>query len=98
MDESHLLAGGRYVEVNPVRARLATAARDWRWSSARAHLDGRDDGVVMVRPLLDLVADWQGFLSGELSEGEQAAIPAGERTRRPPRPPQILAPPEKPPQ
>src|SRR5258707_13333097 len=91
MDESHLLACARYVELNPVRARLATAARDWRWSSARAHLDGRDDGVVMVRPLLDLVADWQGFLSGELSEGEQAAIRAGERTRRPLRSAQFVA-------
>ena len=51
MDESHLLAAARYVELNPVRARLAAAARDWPWSSARAHLAGRDDGVVQVKPL-----------------------------------------------
>ena len=83
MDESHLLAAARYVELNPVRATLAAAARDWPWSSARAHLDGRDDGLVMVRPLLDLVADWREFLRGGLSEDEHEAIHAGERTGRP---------------
>jgi len=83
MDESHLLAAARYVELNPVRAKLAAAARDWPWSSARAHLDGRDDGLVMVRPLLDLVADWREFLRGGLSEDEHEAIRAGERTGRP---------------
>src|ERR1051325_9749942 len=54
MDEAHLLAGARYVELNPVRARLVRRARDWRWSSARAHLTGRDDGLAVVRPLLAL--------------------------------------------
>ena len=66
-----------------MRARLAAAARDWPWSSARAHLAGRDDGVVMVRPLLDLAADWRKFLRGGLSEEEGEAIRAGERTGRP---------------
>ena len=32
----------RYVELNPVRAGLAGAAADWPWSSAAAHLSGRD--------------------------------------------------------
>ncbi len=34
--ESHLLELGRYVVLNPVRARLARRAEDWRWSSYRA--------------------------------------------------------------
>ena len=53
MDEHHLLACARYVELNPVRAQLARRARDWRWSSARAHLAGRDDGWCSVKPLRD---------------------------------------------
>src|SRR5277367_1716111 len=44
MDEPHLLACARYVELNPVRARLAGRAEDWPWSSVHAHLAGRDDG------------------------------------------------------
>jgi putative transposase len=53
MDEDHLMAAARYVALNPVRARLAARADDWRWSSARAHLLGEDDGLVACRPLLD---------------------------------------------
>jgi putative transposase len=83
MDETHLLAGARYVELNPVRAKLARRARDWRWSSARAHLEGRDDGLVSLRPLLDLVPDWAEFLRGGLSDEEAEAIRSGERTGRP---------------
>ena len=77
----------RYVELNPVRAGLAARAEDWPWSSARAHLAGRDDGLVQVQPLLgqvgDQVGDWAAFLDLGLSEAEHAAIRAGERTGRP---------------
>ena len=34
--ESHLLELGRYIVLNPVRARLVRSARDWPWSSYRA--------------------------------------------------------------
>ncbi|KTE19019.1 hypothetical protein ATE67_15865 [Sphingopyxis sp. H050] len=30
MDEAHLVAAFRYVALNPVRARLAKRARDWK--------------------------------------------------------------------
>ena len=34
---AHLLAAMYYVDLNPVRAGITAEARDWRWSSARAH-------------------------------------------------------------
>lgn len=37
-DDHHLLTVVRYIELNPVRAGLATAAVEWPWSSARRHL------------------------------------------------------------
>ncbi len=83
MDEPHLMAAARYVELNPVRARLAARAEDWPWSSARAHLDGRDDGLVTVAPLLGREPDWRAFLDQGLGEGEHQALRAGERTGRP---------------
>lgn len=83
MDEPYLLAAARYVELNPVRAGLARRARDWRWSSARAHFSARDDALVRVRPLLDLAPDWAAFLATGLSAKDHAAIRAGERTGRP---------------
>ncbi len=66
MDEEHLLACARYVELNPVRAKLAKRARDWPWSSAAAHLDRADDGVTALDPLLALVPDWATFLDDGL--------------------------------
>lgn len=83
MDESYLLACSRYVELNPVRAKIVSRARDWPWSSARAHLTGCDDGLATVRPLLELVPDWGEFLREKLSEEDREAIRAGERTGRP---------------
>ncbi|MDP3852919.1 transposase [Phenylobacterium sp.] len=83
MDGAHLLACARYVELNPVRAGLAAAAADWPWSSARAHLAGRDDGLVATAPLLGMAPDWPEFLGAGLDEVEHRAIRGGERTGRP---------------
>jgi putative transposase len=46
MDEAHLAAAYRYVNLNPVRARLVERAEDWPWSSARALLGLADDGLT----------------------------------------------------
>ena len=51
--DDHLLAVLRYVEANPVRARLVDAAEDWPWSSAHHRVGGRptealDDGPVAL--------------------------------------------------
>ncbi len=46
MDEDYLHSTVRYVELNPVKARLVDVAEEWRWSSARAHLRQEDDGIV----------------------------------------------------
>ena len=83
MDEAHLPACARYVALNPVRAGLVARAEDWRWSSARAHLDGNGNGLVQLQPLKDQVCDWRAFLDAGLSEAEREAIRAGERTGRP---------------
>ncbi|MDP3852920.1 hypothetical protein [Phenylobacterium sp.] len=71
------------MELNPVRARLVDAAADWPWSSARAHLAGRDDGLVATAPLLGMAPDWTEFLDAGLSEAEHRALQRGERTGRP---------------
>jgi putative transposase len=40
LDERHLLAAARYVELNPVSAGMVKEATDYPWSSARFHLGG----------------------------------------------------------
>jgi putative transposase len=57
MDERYLLRAIRHVELNPVRAKLCRAPWRWRWSSAAAHVAGRDDDLVRVSPLLHAIRD-----------------------------------------
>ena len=38
LDERHLYAAVRYVENNPVRAKIVKKAHEYTWSSARAHV------------------------------------------------------------
>jgi hypothetical protein len=63
MGEWHLVSAVCYVSLNPVRARLATRAEDWPWSSVRAHMNGADDGLVTVRPVLDRIPNFAALLS-----------------------------------
>ncbi len=83
MDEPYLLAAARYVELNPVRAGLVDSPAEWRWSSARAHLSGHDDGLVKVAPLLAMVGDWAGLLNSALREEELKELRGHGRTGRP---------------
>ncbi|MHB8530523.1 MAG: transposase [Caulobacteraceae bacterium] len=83
MDEDHLMAAARYVELNPVRAGLVERPEQWPWSSARAHLAGRDDGLAQVAPFLERAPDWPAFLAAGLAEDDHRAIQSGERTGRP---------------
>ena len=63
MDEDYLLAACRYVELNPVRANLCARPEEYRWSSARAHLTGKDDRLVKVKPMLERVGNWNELLA-----------------------------------
>jgi putative transposase len=83
MDEAHLMACARYVELNPVRAHLVSRPDAWPWSSAKAHLAGAADGLVTVEPLLDRAGDWPGFLASGPTQADYDAIRRGERTGRP---------------
>ncbi len=83
LDETHLHAAGRYVELNPVRAGLVTRAAAWPWSSAAAHLAGNDDDLVTVAPLLERIADWPAYLAAGLTDDERERLRQHERTGRP---------------
>jgi putative transposase len=64
MDESHLFHAARYVELNPVKAGMVEKAEDYLWSSAKAHLTLKDDGLVSVGPLLRKYPLWSDYLAG----------------------------------
>ena len=84
MQQSHLLACIRYIEMNPVRAKLVQAPEDWPWSSAAAHVSGGGDGFVDCEALLEMVKeDWKSFLLKAVDTDTVEALRKHERTGRP---------------
>ncbi len=83
MDGNHLLATARYIELNPVRAKLAKRPGEYKWSSCEAHLTGKDDKLLKVEPLLKLIRNWADFIREPVSEIELENIRRHERTGRP---------------
>ena len=57
--------------------------RTWPWSSARAHLTGRDDDLVTAAPLLARIGDWRAFLSLPVDDDEVDLLRRHQRTGRP---------------
>jgi putative transposase len=51
--ESYFLACCRYIELNPVRARMVRRPREYRWSSYRSHAHGAADALVAGHDLYD---------------------------------------------
>lgn len=81
MDEAYLLAAARYIEMNPVRAKLTPGPYVYKWSSAKSHAEGTDDILVKVSPLLRMVGDWKLFLR-DSDEEDADKIRRHERTGR----------------
>ncbi|GBC61253.1 transposase [Desulfonema ishimotonii] len=84
MEESYLLACTRYIELNPVRAGLVKQPEDWPWSSAKAHIKGKDIILANTKPLLDMVRKpWKKFLSADVGNSDMELFRKHERTGRP---------------
>ena len=83
LDEPYSLTAARYVELNPVRAGLVDAPSDYRWSSTSAHLEGRGDALVCVKPLLELAPDWRRLLTTVIPQEELRILRARDLTGRP---------------
>ena len=81
MDETHLAAALAYVALDPVRARLVARARDWRWSSTRAHLSGKDS-ITALAPIRDRVPRFAERLAGGVEADALACLRAAENIGR----------------
>ena len=84
MEEGHLLACARYIELNPVRAGLVKRPEDWPWSSAESHINMKDDGLIKRKPLVEMInKPWNEFLSYDVEETEMEVFRKHERRGRP---------------
>ena len=74
MDEIYLYTCVRYIERNPVRAKIVRSAEDYPWSSARAHIFKRADPVLSGFFMLNQVKDWRAYLQEKESEEDLEKI------------------------
>ena len=74
LDEPHLYAAIRYVERNPVRARLVKKAEDYPWSSAKARVYGTKDELLDEYFLTQDISDWSEFLRSKYEEEPEGKL------------------------
>jgi len=53
--DRYLLACQRYIELNPVRAGIVAHPGDYRWSSFRAHAQGRVNALLVPHSAFELI-------------------------------------------
>lgn len=83
MDECYLYGALRYVERNPVRAKIVEKAEYYPWSSAKAHVAGEKGRVLSSFYLLDEISDWADFLSQGDDQKELTLFRCNSETGRP---------------
>ena len=67
VDNTYFIAAARYVERNPVRAKICKSAEDYKWSSAKYHL-GINKKDLLIKSRYDgvgTITEWKRFLKSE---------------------------------
>ncbi len=90
-DDDHLLTVLRYIEANPLRARIVERAGDYPWSSFARHGLGRSDPLLDPLPGYDALASypaarqrhWSAYVHHAPEEAELAAIRRSSETGLP---------------
>lgn len=64
LDDAHVYAAVRYVELNPVRAGIVTQAWEYPWSSAGCHLGLKHEKLIMAKTMWPVPPDeWRKALT-----------------------------------
>jgi len=84
LDERHLYAGIRYIENNPVRARIVRKAEEYKWSSARGHVKKKTDPMLSEDCyIVEKVKDWPAYLREKEESSLVDEIRQNTKTGRP---------------
>ncbi len=86
LDSSYFVNAVRYVELNPVKARLVGRAEDYEWSSAATHCGGRGDPLVGRKPssiLFQGIQNWSEWLFDGLNDDSAATLRSNVRQNLP---------------
>lgn len=70
LDDAHLYRAIRYVENNPIRAKIVKKAWDYEWSSAKDHSKERDKPLIKITVHKEIKEGkpWQEYLQENDSE------------------------------
>lgn len=71
--DDHYLTVLRYVERNPLRAKLVERSQDWEWSSLSPTERSGPEGLLSEGPVVK-GADWMQFVNGVETEAELLAL------------------------
>ncbi|MBL7072016.1 MAG: transposase [Candidatus Omnitrophica bacterium] len=86
LDEFHLIAAARYVELNPVRANIVEKPWEWGWSSARVHTN-RGSSQILLNDLFKYMdmqpVAWRDYIGLKENEEEVERIRKHTRTGKP---------------
>jgi putative transposase len=80
-EDDHLLTVLRYVEANPLRARLVRRAQDWRWSSLGCGREIRE--ALLSDWPIDRPGDWTATVNRSPREREMQAVRTSIERGRP---------------
>jgi putative transposase len=74
LDGDYFRAAMRYVERNPVRAKIVRKAENYEWSSARGHCGVAKDKLLKPKPGwrkdMDDISNWSGWLAEPDTDAE----------------------------
>jgi len=78
MDEHYTMACARYIERNPVRAKMVKDPWDWKWSSAGVHCGMEKESELLENRLFEYCEidgkEWKGYISSREDPGEMIMI------------------------
>jgi putative transposase len=71
--DDHYLTALRYIERNPLRARLVERSQDWEWSSLKPTIRSAPDGILSDGPIAK-PSQWTRHVNSVQSEAELTAL------------------------
>ena len=73
-DDAHFTTVARYVERNPVRAKLVSRAESWPWSSAGQKASAESPAIAICSWPVARRADWVEWVNQPQAPAEEAAL------------------------
>jgi putative transposase len=71
--DDHYLTVLRYVERNPLRAKLVARSQDWEWSSLKPTVRSGPDGLLTPGPI-EKPSQWTRLVNGVQSKAELSSL------------------------